>query len=150
MHRLNRLAEIDPQTDRVVARYELPGCSGSHGLLIDAAHRLAFVACEENAKLVVFDLESKKAIALQAVGADPDVLAFDEGLGRLYVSAESGVVSIFDERERNLEPVWSGFFAKNAHTVAVNPRTHRVYFPLESVNGKPILRIVVPSDKEIK
>ncbi|HYY94994.1 MAG TPA: YncE family protein [Pyrinomonadaceae bacterium] len=83
VHRLNQLAEIDPQTDKVVARYELPGCSESHGLLIDAAHRLAFVACEENAKLAVFDLESRKVTALQPVGADPDVLAFDERLGRL-------------------------------------------------------------------
>jgi YVTN family beta-propeller protein len=150
VHRLNRLAEIDPQTDQVIARYELPGCSGSHGLLIDAAHRLAFVACEENAKLAVFDLDSKKLTAVQSVGADPDVLAFDEGLGRLYVSAESGVVTVFDERGRKLEQVWSGFFAKNAHSVAVDQRTHQVYFPLENVNGKPVLRIVVPSDKETK
>lgn len=146
VHHLNQLAEIDPQTDKVVGRYELPGCSGSHGLLIDAAHRLAFVACEENAKLAVFDLESKKETAVQTVGADPDVLAFDEGLGRLYVSAESGVVTIFDERGRGLEKVWGGFFAKNAHTVAVNQRTHQVYFPLQDVDGKPVLRIVVPSD----
>jgi YVTN family beta-propeller protein len=150
VHRLNRLAEIDPQTDRVVASYELPGCNGSHGLLIDAAHRLAFVACEENARLAVFDLESKKVTAVQTVGADPDVLAYDEGLGRLYVSAESGVVTIFDERGRGLEKVWGGFFARNAHSVAVDQRTHQVYFPLESVNGKPVLRITVPSDKDIK
>ncbi|MDQ3918899.1 MAG: YncE family protein [Acidobacteriota bacterium] len=146
VHRLNQLAEIDPQTDKVVGRYELPGCSGSHGLLIDAAHRLAFVACEENARLAVFDLESRKVTAVQTVGADPDVLAFDEGLRRLYVSAESGVVTVFDERGRNLEKVWGGFFAKNAHTVAVNQRTHQVYFPLQDLGGKPVLRIAVPSD----
>lgn len=146
VHRLDQLAEIDPQADKVVGRYELPGCSGSHGLLIDAAHRLAFVACEENARLAVFDLESRKVTAVQTVGADPDVLAFDEGLRRLYVSAESGVVTVFDERGRNLEKVWGGFFAKNAHTVAVNQRTHQVYFPLQDLDGKPVLRIAVPSD----
>ena len=50
------LVEIDPNSDQVVARYPLTGCKGSHGLLIDSEHRLAFAACEENAKLVVFDL----------------------------------------------------------------------------------------------
>jgi len=35
------------------------------------------------------------------VGADPDVLAFDKAFGRLYVSAESGVISIFDERGKS-------------------------------------------------
>jgi YVTN family beta-propeller protein len=141
------LAEIDPNSDQVAARYPLTGCKGSHGLLIDSEHRMAFAACEENSKLVVFDLETKKATATLSVGADPDVLAFDSALNRLYVSAESGIISIFDERDRGLVKVGEGHFAANAHTVAVDPRTHRVYFPLQNVNGKPVLRIAVPSDK---
>jgi YVTN family beta-propeller protein len=149
VHGKNELAEIDPNNDQVVAHYPLPGCQGSHGLLIDAEHRLAFVACEENAKLAVFDLAAKKMTALHAVGADPDVLAFDEGFGRLYVSAESGVISIFDEHGSSLEKVGEGFFAANAHSVAVDPHSHRVYFPLQNVSGKPVLRIAVPSDKQI-
>jgi hypothetical protein len=95
----------------------------------------------------VFDLESKTATATLFVGADPDVLAFDGGLGRLYVSAESGFISIFDERGRNLEKVGEGFFASNAHTVAIDARTHHVYFPLQNVGGKPVLRIAVPTDR---
>jgi YVTN family beta-propeller protein len=149
VHGLNQLAEIDPHSDQIVGHYPLPGCQGSHGLLIDAEHRLAFAACEENAKVVVFDLESKKATATQSVGSDPDVLAFDKAFGRLYVSAESGVISVFDERGRNLEKIGEGFFAANAHTVAVDQSTHRVYFPLQNVNGKPVLRIAIPSDKKV-
>jgi hypothetical protein len=84
--------------------------------------------------------------AIHSVGADPDVLAFDKVLGRLYVSAESGIISTFDERGRNLEKVGEGLFAPNAHSVAVDSRTHRVYFPLQNVRGKPILRIALPSD----
>ena len=141
------LAEIDPTTDQVAARYPLSGCKGSHGLLIDSENRLAFVACEENSKLVVFDLQSKKATATLAAGADPDVLAFDIGLHRLYVSAESGNIAIFDEQDRALKEVFKGFFAANAHTVAVDSRTHCVYWPLQNVGGKPVLRITVPIDK---
>jgi YVTN family beta-propeller protein len=141
------LAEIDPNTDQVVARYPLTGCRGSHGLLIDSENHLAFAACEENSKLVVFDLQNRQATATLPVGADPDVLAFDIGLHRLYVSAESGNIAIFDERNRSLEKVFLGFFAANAHTVAVDARTHRVYWPLQNVNGKPVLRITMPSDR---
>src|SRR6478672_976707 len=143
------LAEIDPATDQLVARYPLTGCKGSHGLLIDSENHLAFAACEENSKLVVFDLQSKKATATLPVGADPDVLAFDSNLHRLYVSAESGDIAIFDERNRSLEKVFLGFFAANAHTVTVDSRTHRVYWPLENVNGKPVLRITLPTDKQL-
>jgi len=141
------LAEIDPNTDQVVGRYQLTGCKGSHGLLIDSEHRLAFAACEDNSKLVVFDLQTKQATATFSVGADPDVLAFDPALQRLYVSAESGIITIFDEHDRSLQKVGEGLFAPNAHTVAVDPSTHRVYFPLPNINGKPVLRIAVPADK---
>ena len=139
------LAEIDPSTDQVVARYPLTGCKGSHGLLIDSEHRLAFAACEDNSKLVVFDLQTKKTTALISVGADPDVLAFDAALQRFYVSAESGIVTVFDEHDRGLQKVGEGLFAPNAHSVAVDPSTHRVYFPLQNIDGKPVLRIAVPS-----
>jgi len=149
VHGRNQLAEIDPTKDQLIARNPMAGCSEPHGLLIDSEHRLVFVACEENAKLAVFDLEAKKMTAIHAVGADPDVLAFDKGFGRLYVSAESGVITILDERGRSLEKVGEGFFAPNAHSVAVDSRTHRVYFPLQNVGGKPVLRIAVSSDKQL-
>lgn len=141
VHGANQLVEIDPRTDRVVTSHDLPGCEESHGLLIDAERRLAFAACEGNARLAVFDLHEKKMTAIHPVGADPDVLAFDKGLGRLYVSAESGTLSVFDVRGRNLEKVGEGFYAPGAHTVAVDSRTHRVYLPLENVGGRPVLRI---------
>src|SRR5436190_369156 len=147
VHGQNELAEIDPNQDQVIGRYPLPGCNGSHGLNIDSEHALAFVACEENAKLAVFDLDAKKMTAIHSVGADPDVLAFDKAFGRLYVSAESGVISIFDEHGRSLEKVGEGFFAANAHSVAVDSRTHRIFFPLQNVGGKPVLRIALPTDK---
>ncbi len=98
------LAEIDPASDTLVGCYPLTGCKGAHGVLIDSERRMAFVACEDNAKLVVVDLESKKATQTLSVGADPDVLAFDSVFRRLYVSAESGVITILDERDRG--PEW--------------------------------------------
>ncbi len=145
VHKVNQIAEIDPQTDKVVGSYSLPGCEESHGLLIDGEHRLAFAACEENAKLAVFDLTQKKMIAIHSTGNDPDVLAFDQGLNRLYVAAESGIISIFDVRGQGVEKVAQGFFAAKAHSVAVDSHTHRIYLPLENVNSKPVLRITAPT-----
>ena len=66
------------------------------------------------------------------VGEDPDVLAFDPGLGRLYVASESGSVSVFEQRGRQLAPL-GRLEAPHAHTVAVDPETHLVYLPLEDV-----------------
>lgn len=138
----NELVTIDPATDTVTGRIPVPDCDSNHGLYVDGANKLAFIACEGNAKLLVLDLETKKVTARFDTGDNPDVLAFDQGLHRLYVASESGVVSVFDEQNRTLTPKASGKLADNAHTVAVDQRTHRVYFPLENIDGHPVLRIM--------
>jgi DNA-binding beta-propeller fold protein YncE len=140
-----QLAAIDPTRLRVVSRIHLAGCEGAHGLSIDAAHRLAFVACEGNAQLVVVDLKRGRATARVPVGDDPDVLAFDPGLARLYVAAESGVVTVFRERGRSLQQLGRAELDPHAHSVAVDQKTHLVYFPLEDVDGRPVLRIMRPA-----
>lgn len=140
---LDRLAAINPATQRVVASYALPGCRHDHGLLIDARARLAFVACDGNARLLTFDLTEHRVLAVHRLGRDPDVLAFDAGLQRLYVAAESGVVAVFGLRHGRLRPMGRAFLANEAHSVAVDMQ-HRVYFPLQDVGGRPVLRVMRP------
>jgi DNA-binding beta-propeller fold protein YncE len=138
----NQLAAIDPTTDRLVGRYDLDAeCQTPHGFLIDVLRRQAFVTCEDSATLLVVDLQTMAVTATYPVGDGPDVLAFDPGWHRLYVASESGIVSIFDERGPELQPVGE-YRAPHAHSVAVDPHTHRVYLPLENVDGKPVLRIL--------
>ena len=142
----NQVAVIDPRSNRVVRRVALPGCDHPHGLNVDAPRRLAFVACDGNARLLTLDLETMKVVGSMPVGESPDVLAFDTSLRRLYVAAESGVVTVAAERARRLTKLGQGRLASSAHTVAVDPATHLVYFPLESgTAGRPELRIMKPS-----
>jgi DNA-binding beta-propeller fold protein YncE len=121
------------------------GCDGAHGLLVDAGRRLAFVACERNSRLVVVDLARRRILESHRVGDLPDVLAFDPGLRRLYVASESGVVAVFGVQRRGLRKLAQGFLADRAHSVAVDPATHLVYFPLEDVAGQPVLRVMRPA-----
>ena len=120
------------------------GIENPHGIALDEANRLAFIAGEENHSLGVFDLRTMKLLSVHQVGDDPDVLAFDPGLKRLYVSAESGTVTVLREARRDLTLIGQ-FNMPHAHTVSVDPRTHLVYFPLENVQGHPLLRIMQPT-----
>jgi DNA-binding beta-propeller fold protein YncE len=141
----NQVAVIDPRSNRVVRRVALPGCNHPHGLNVDAPRRVAFVACDGNARLLTLDLETMKVSGGMQVGESPDVLAFDTSLRRLYVAAESGSVTVAAERGRRLAKLGQGRLAANAHTVAVDSGTHLVYFPLESGStGRPELRIMKP------
>jgi DNA-binding beta-propeller fold protein YncE len=139
----NQWVAIDPVTERIVQRYELPGSDHPHGFTLDEEGRLAFMTCEGNAVLLVVDLHTMKVIQTLKVADGPDVLAWDAAWRRLYVAAESGVLSAFWLDGSTLRPVGE-VRAPHAHTVAVDPRTHLVYLPLENVDGRPVLRILEP------
>ena len=142
----HQLVEIDPVADKVVARIELPGAAGNHGLYIDAPSGLAFIACEQNSRLLVLDMRTRRVTSSFDVAKDPDVLAFDPALGTLYVAGESGEVSTLTLRSRVMRLVGTGIVGPNAHVVAIDPDTHQVFFPLKDFRGKPVLRITQPAN----
>jgi DNA-binding beta-propeller fold protein YncE len=140
----NELVAIDPATQRIVAHYAM-ACEHPHGFLIDEPQRLAFVTCEGDAKLLVVDLRSMRTTATLKVADDPDVLALDPVLQRLYVACESGALDVFALRDGALTLLGEQRISY-AHSVSVDPSTHRVYLPLQDVGGKPVLRIMAAQE----
>jgi YVTN family beta-propeller protein len=139
----DQLVAIDPVAMKATKSIPLPGCEGAHGLRIHGES--ALVACEGNSKVVRVDLASG-ALAIAASGADPDVLAIDPGLGWLYVAAESGEVAVFDLGRPGLVSLGREHPGDASHSVAVDPSTHHVFFPLaKGPAGKPVLRIMKPT-----
>lgn len=142
----NQIAVIDPGTNRIIRRIAVPHCDSDHSLYIDSPHRLAFVTCDGNATLLTLDLRTMRFTGVFRVGASPDVLAFDPTLRRLYVSAESGTVAAFAETPHSARPLGTSHLAYEAHTVAVDPSTHLVYFALQAgTAGGPQLLIMRPT-----
>jgi DNA-binding beta-propeller fold protein YncE len=139
----NELIAIDPATERIVRRYALPGAEHPHGFTMDAPARLLFISCEANATLLVVDMTTMRVIGTHRVGDDPDVLAWDPAWRMLYVASEGGTLSAFQADGTTLRLVGE-HRAPHAHTVSVDPRTHRVYLPLQDVGGRPVLRILAP------
>jgi DNA-binding beta-propeller fold protein YncE len=137
----NELAVIDPLTDSVVNRVRLPGIEHPHGFYLDPEHRLIYVTGEENSRLGVLDMRKNRIVRLYPVGEKPDVLTFDAVRRRLYVAAESGVITAFQVHGNTLEPL-PKYQAPHAHSVAVDPATGLLYVPLENVGGRPVLRVL--------
>jgi hypothetical protein len=148
VHKAAVLVEIDPAAARVVARHPLDGVRSCHGLLIAADLRLAFAACGGGAgpRLVAFDLASMRQVSAQPIPRQVDVLAFDPGLRRLYLSSETGRCAVFEvaPADHRVTELGERLVGPDAHTVSVDPRSHRVYFPLASVRGRPVLRVMEP------
>ncbi len=115
----DELIAVDPETLKVAARHKLAGCRHPHGLRIAEGAAIGFVACDENDVLLTVDLASGGITADLAIAHDPDVLAADSGLKRLYVASESGHLSVIDTRDA-AKPVKLGeaMVGDNAHSVA--------------------------------
>lgn len=138
------LVDIDPARSQVAGRIALHGVSTCHGLLVASPLRLAFAACRGAAPvLAVVDLRARRQTTTLPLPPGIDVLAFDPGLQRLYAASETGMVAVFTvAADRSITEMGRGFLGPNAHSVAVDPATHRVYFPLENVGGRPVLRVM--------
>jgi len=126
----NIFAVIDPATDEVVGRYSVRKCKGNHGMALAPEQHRAFLSCEGNDLMTVFDLDKHQAIKF--------------GLKRIYVACSSGAISVFQmddpDHYRKLEnfPV-----QKKVHSLAVDAETHRVYAPEQEEDGKAVARMVV-------
>jgi DNA-binding beta-propeller fold protein YncE len=144
IHGRGYLADIDPVASHVASRITLSGVHTCHGLLVASGLRLAFAACHgAGPLLVVVDLGSRRQTSALPLPPDVDVLAFDPGLQRLYAASEAGMVAVFAvAADRGVTELGRGFVGPNAHSVAVDPATHRVYFPLADVGGRPVLRVM--------
>jgi DNA-binding beta-propeller fold protein YncE len=137
-------AVIDPATDNVVGRYPVGKCKGNHGMAVDPEHHLAFLSCEGNELMTVFDLDKKSAIAFLPLPGGPDVIKFDPGLRRIYVACYSGAIAVFHQDDADHYRKLEDFRVQHAvHTVAVDLETHKLYTPEQEEDGKPVARMVV-------
>jgi DNA-binding beta-propeller fold protein YncE len=140
----NIFAVIDPATDEVIGRYPVGRCKGNHGMTLDPEHHRAFLSCEENNLMTVFDLDKHEPIAYLEMADGPDVIKFDPGLDRIYAACYSGAISVFHQDDPQHYRKLEDFKVQHAvHSLAVDPDTHRVYTPEQEENGKPVARMIV-------
>ena len=136
---------VDPVSGKVTTRIDLPGCKGAHGVRIHPDGNNAFVASEDNSLIARVELCGAHAVVTAQTGQDPDVLGIDREFGWLYVAAESGDLTVFDINQPGHVLIDREHSGDHSHSVAVDPATHRVFFPLMAgPNGKPALHIMQP------
>ncbi|MBV8695142.1 MAG: hypothetical protein JO183_06620 [Ktedonobacteraceae bacterium] len=144
----NELDAIDPITNTITLHIALPPtCSNAHGLAIDEAQQVAFVACVNSHNLAVVSLRTMKAIGDPnnfLLATKPDIVAIDRTLHILFVGCATGV-SVFDESKAS-----SGSLKKfndylvstdSSHSIAVDDSNHNLYIPLVDVGNRPVMRI---------
>ncbi len=132
----NSIAAIDAEHMTVAAVWPLTGCDGPSAMALDvAAHRL-FCACDK--VMAVVDTTSGKQIATLAIGDGIDAAAFDPATHLAFASGGDGTVTAVREITPDKYAVVQTIRTKSgARTMALDPRTHRLFLVTAKLGPRP-------------
>ncbi|HEY2397055.1 MAG TPA: YncE family protein [Rudaea sp.] len=124
----NELLAIDAKTRKVDTTWPLTACEEPTGLAIDIAHHRLFSACG-NEHMAVTDSTNGRQIASVPIGKGPDGAAFDPQLGLAFTSnGRDGTLTVVHEDDPDhFSIVQTLATQKSARTLALDPKTHRIY-----------------------
>jgi len=142
----NEVGAIDVGQRSVIGQWPLAPCEGPSGMAIDSEQRRLFAVCNENAKLVVFDLERHRVITTLGVGGGPDSVAFDRTVHRIYTAGRAGEMTVVQQdgpdNYRVLDRVDTHY---GAHTLTVDPVSHKVFVAYASLLAHPRIAVFSPT-----
>ena len=125
----SEVAVIDAAKHEVVARWPLAPGTEPTGLALDAAHHRLFATCH-NKVMEMVDTTSGKVVASVPIGAGVDGCAFDDATQLAFASCGEGTTTIAKEEGPDvLTTVQTLKTERSARTMALDPKTHRIYLP---------------------
>lgn len=123
----NEIVAFDARTLEVKAHIPLTGCDEPTGLAIDRARGRLYAGCGGNGTMAVVDYRRSALLATVPVGKGVDANAFDPSSGLSFASAGDGTLAIVREDTPNHFVVEMAPTVRGARTMALDPRTHRVF-----------------------
>jgi len=123
----SEVGEFDAATLKILNRWPLAPGVRPNGLGFDPQNRRLFSTCG-NQTMVVMDANNGKVIATAEIGKGSDGCVFDTGKGIAYSSNGDGTLSAVSEAAPGKFEVVSNIATQvGARTMALDPKTHRIY-----------------------
>jgi DNA-binding beta-propeller fold protein YncE len=123
----SEIAVFDPKTLVVEKRWPLAPCEEPSGLAIDRVHQRLFAGCG-NKTMAIVDMRTGKVVASVPVGAGVDGAGFDAATQNAFTSNGEGTITVVHEDTPDKYTVVETVpTQRGARTMAVNPKTHRLY-----------------------
>jgi YVTN family beta-propeller protein len=122
---------IDGKAMTVKSRWPLSTatapCEEPSGLALDNKNHRLFSVCG-NKKMVVMDSQSGKVVATLPTGDGTDAAGFDPGTGLAFASNGEGTLTVVHEDSPDKFSVVEDVpTAPRARTMALDPKTHKIY-----------------------
>ena len=138
----NTLIAVDIAKRSIVGRWPLHQCESPTGIAIDGVRRQLFIACGRSSTLAVFDLAKHQIVSSLPIGRGPDSVAFDSVLKRIYSTGLWGDLSVIQQDSSGAYHTMDSIHLHfGAHTLAVDPTTHRLFVGYASLFLQPRIAV---------
>ena len=133
----SEVVAIDAAKHEVVAHWPLAPGEEPSGIAFDAAHHRLFSTCH-NKMMTMLDTQSGKVVGTTAIGTGVDGAAFDDATQLVFASCGEGVTNIVkEETPEKLTVVQTLKTERGARTMAIDPKTRRIYLPTAQFQPPP-------------
>jgi YVTN family beta-propeller protein len=133
----SEVVSIDSAKHEVVAHWPLAPGEEPSGIAFDAAHHRLFSSCH-NKMMTVLDTASGKVVTTAPICSGTDGAAFDDESQLVFASCGDGTTTIAkEESPEKLNVVQTLRTERGARTMALDPKTHRIYLPTAQFQPAP-------------
>jgi YVTN family beta-propeller protein len=124
----SEIIEFDAKTMKLIKKFSLAPGEEPTGLAFDVKQRKLFSTCA-NRKLTVADADSGKVVQTLEIGPGPDGCIFDADRKLIFSSnGGDGTLTIIREKSPGQYEVAANVKTQvSAKTIAMDPKTHRLY-----------------------
>lgn len=123
----NEVVVLDARTRQLAATWPIAPGESASGLSIDVEHHRLFIVCE-NELMLMMDGSNGRVLASVPIGTGVDAAVYDPSTGLAFASNGEGNVTIAHEDDpETLRVVQTLPTARSARTMALDPKTHRIY-----------------------
>ena len=131
----SEVAVIETQTHQVAESWPLAPGKEPSGLACDLAHHRLFSGCA-NEMMMVVDSMNGKIVGSVPIGKDVDAVALDPETQLVFSSNGEGTVTVVREfSPEKLEVIQTLPTERGARTMALDPKTHKIYLTSARVEG---------------
>jgi DNA-binding beta-propeller fold protein YncE len=129
--------QIDSKTMSPGERWPTGSCTGPGTMAIDRKTSRLFVGCR-NKQMAILDATNGHVVATVPIGEGRDAADFDPGTKLIFSSNGEGNVTVIHEESANkFRVVETVPTAIGARTMAVDTKTHKLFFPVADRGPAP-------------
>jgi DNA-binding beta-propeller fold protein YncE len=140
----NTIAEMDLDSNAILAAWPLAPDKGPHGIALVPKSDGLLVACASN--LVLMSRSNGKILATAPIGGRVDEMTYDPKLNMAYCASRQGKISVVAVADDSLTPVGDVPDADRTGDITVDPRTHTVWIAYQK-DGQCFAQPFTPNQK---